>query len=244
MEPPPIAFAGVASLYSREFYQLVRSRLKPGGAITQWLPAYQVPGEGTLAIVRAFVEVFPQAVLLSGSNAELILMGVNGPRIEIDPEAVAARLRASPAVAEDLRKISLGTLTELIGTFAAPGDRLAKVSELYPAVTDDYPIIEYLVSSRLREQRIPEELFDPRAVALWCPRCFVDGRPVPMVARLPAYLAILAGVYQGTSFLESSWPPRSQTASPLRVALEPETLQATIGESPYLQRLFAPAARR
>jgi spermidine synthase len=242
MEPPPIAFAGVASLYSREFYQLVRRRLKPGGAITQWLPAYQVPGEGTLAIVRAFVEVFPQAVLLSGSNAELILMGVNGPRIEIDPEVVAARLRASPAVAEDLRKISLGTLTELIGTFAAPGDRLASVSEPYAAVTDDYPIIEYLVSSRLRGQRIPEELFDPRAFALWCPRCFVDGRPAPAVARLPAYLAILAGVYRGTSFLESSWPPRPQTVSPLRVALEPETVQAAIGESPYLQRLFAPPA--
>jgi len=243
MEPPPIAFAGVASLYSREFYQLVRSRLKPGGAITQWLPAYQVPGEGTLAIVRAFVEVFPQSVLLSGSNAELILMGVNGPRIEIDPEVVAARLRAAPAVADDLRKISLGTLTELIGTFAAPGDHLASVSEPYAAVTDDYPIIEYLVTSRLREQRIPGELFDPRAVARWCPRCFVDGRPAPAVARLPAYLAILAEVYRGASFLESSWPPRPHTASPLRVALEPETVQATVGESQYLQLLFAPAAR-
>jgi hypothetical protein len=143
-----------------------------------------------------------------------------------------------------LRKVSLGTLTELIGTFASPGVRLAGVSEPYAAVTDDYPIIEYLLSSRLVEQRTPGELFDPRAVALWCPRCFVDGRPVPMVERLPAYLAILAGMYQGTSFLESSWPPRSRPASPLRVALEPETIQATIGESSYLQRLFAPAAQR
>lgn len=243
MEPPPIAFAGVASLYSREFYQLVRSRLKPGGAVTQWLPAYQVPGEGTLAIVRAFADVFPQAVLLSGSQSELILMGVNGPRIEIDPEAVAARLRASPAVADDLKTVSLGTLTELIGTFAAPGDRLAGVSEPSAAVTDDAPIIEYLVGSRLREHRIPEQLFDPRAVARWCPRCFVDGRPVPSVARLPAYLAILEAVYRSASFLESSWPPRTRDVSPARVALEPGIIQATIGESRYLRQMFPGASR-
>ncbi len=243
MEPPPIAFAGVASLYSREFYQLVRSRLKPGGTVTQWLPAYQVPGEGTLAIVRAFVDVFPQAVLLSGSQSELILMGVNGPRIEIDPEAVAARLRASPAVAEDLRTVSLGTLTELIGTFVAPGDRLAGVTEPSAAVTDDAPIIEYLVSSRLREHRIPEQLFDPRAVARWCPRCFVDGRPIPSVARLPAYLTILEAVYRGASFLESSWPPRTRDVRPARVALEPGIIQATIGESRYLQQMFPGASR-
>ncbi|MBW2458652.1 MAG: hypothetical protein JRI68_29410 [Deltaproteobacteria bacterium] len=31
LEPPPITFAGVAALYSREFYELVRSRLTPTG---------------------------------------------------------------------------------------------------------------------------------------------------------------------------------------------------------------------
>src|SRR5207302_1993414 len=30
LEPPPIAHAGVGALYSREFYQLARTRLKPG----------------------------------------------------------------------------------------------------------------------------------------------------------------------------------------------------------------------
>src|SRR5207247_11400925 len=30
LEPPPIAFAGVGSLYSREFYELARSRLRAG----------------------------------------------------------------------------------------------------------------------------------------------------------------------------------------------------------------------
>ena len=53
LEPPPIAQAGVGALYSREFYTLVRSRLRPKGYISQWLPAYQVPAATTLAMIRA-----------------------------------------------------------------------------------------------------------------------------------------------------------------------------------------------
>src|SRR5687767_4756172 len=92
LEPPPIAYAGVSALYSREFYELARTRLEPNGYISQWLPTYQVPSEIALAMVRAFVDVFPQSVLLSGAGSDLLLLGVNGPRIEIDPAAVATAL--------------------------------------------------------------------------------------------------------------------------------------------------------
>ena len=47
---PPIAFAGVSSLYSVEFYRLARSRLKPGGFLTQWLPLYQVSPQAGLSM--------------------------------------------------------------------------------------------------------------------------------------------------------------------------------------------------
>ena len=43
LEPPPIVHAGVGALYSREFYALARTRLKPNGFLSQWLPVYQVP---------------------------------------------------------------------------------------------------------------------------------------------------------------------------------------------------------
>src|SRR5262249_44145201 len=90
LEPSPIAHAGVGALYSTEFYRVVRSSLKPKGYISQWLPAYQVPATTTLAMIRAFVEVFPQAVLLSGAQPNLLLLGANDERIEIEPARVAA----------------------------------------------------------------------------------------------------------------------------------------------------------
>ena len=90
LEPPPIAFAGVASLYSREFYELARSRLKNGGFMTQWLPLYQVSPRIGLSMVRAFLDVFPNAVLLSGMEKELILMGRASSETAIDPEICRA----------------------------------------------------------------------------------------------------------------------------------------------------------
>ena len=71
LEPPPIAYAGVSALYSREFYALARTRLRQNGYISQWLPAYQVPSETALAMVRAFVDVFPQSGAALGRRIRL-----------------------------------------------------------------------------------------------------------------------------------------------------------------------------
>ena len=105
LEPPPIAYSGVAALYSREFYELAISRLTTDGDISQWLPAYQVPEASSLAMVRAFVDVFPQMVLLSGTQDELLLVGRAASRVEIDPLRLANALSKQPAVQADLARL-------------------------------------------------------------------------------------------------------------------------------------------
>src|SRR5437867_10292005 len=98
----------MAALYSREFYALARTRLTSKGRMSQWLPAYQVPTEITLAMIRAFIDVFPQAVLLSGAEADLLLIGANDSRIEIDPARLVTALARAPSVLPDLVRIDLG----------------------------------------------------------------------------------------------------------------------------------------
>ncbi len=55
--------AGVNALYSKEFYELARRRLAPGGVVAQWLPFHLVPQRAARSIVAAFVETFPNATL-------------------------------------------------------------------------------------------------------------------------------------------------------------------------------------
>jgi predicted membrane-bound spermidine synthase len=55
--PPPIEAAGSSLLYSKEFHEVVRRHLKPGGIFQTWFPG----GETSIlqAVVRSLVEVFP-----------------------------------------------------------------------------------------------------------------------------------------------------------------------------------------
>jgi spermidine synthase len=197
LEPPPIAHAGVAALYSREFYALARTRLKPGGYLSQWLPAYQVPADTSLAMARAFLDVFPQSVLLSGMQGELLLVGTSGDRIEIDPERLVRALERAPDVRADLRRLDLGTATEIVGTFAGSAETLARATRESPAVSDDRPLQEYVVRSVMGSGPggVPASMFDLSAIGAWCPRCFNGDEPDAAVAGLDTYLALLDQAY-------------------------------------------------
>jgi tetratricopeptide (TPR) repeat protein len=223
LEPPPIAYAGVGALYSREFYTLARSRLRAGGFISQWLPAYQVPPETTLAMVRAFVDVFPESVLLSGAESDLLLVGANGPRIEIDPETLAARLARAPAVRADLERIDLAQVHELVATFVGSPRTLAEATREAVPVSDDRPLQEYGVRSMLNFGRgVPSAVVDLDDVAAWCPRCFADGRPVAAVKELDTHLSLLDLAY------------RASRADIARVRLATEGQGRVIAGSRYL----------
>ena len=200
LEPPPIAHAGVAALYSREFYALARSRLKEGGYLSQWLPAYEVPAATSLAMVRAFIDVFPQSVLLSGTDAELLLVGTSGGRIEIDPVRVSRALEQEPGVAADLRRLDLGSVTEIVGTFVGSADTLARATSQSTAVSDDRPLQEYGVRSAIDSgtSGVLASIFDLAAAATWCPRCFDGESPTPLAGGLDMYLALLDHAYHAT----------------------------------------------
>ena len=240
LEPPPIAFAGVGSLYSREFYELARSRLKPKGCITQWLPAYQVDERATLAMVRAFVEVFPHCVLLSGAYNELILYGSPEGVPVVDPARLQERLSAAPTVRRDLERVDLGTLTELIGTFAGSAETLAGACGGVPPLVDDRPLLEYSTRSRLWDHTIPATMFDVTQLQSWCPSCFSGDRPAPGLQDLHGYLALLGGFYKSPAFLRYTWPPLPGLHR-FAVPLDPETRRIIAG-SGYLSSHFRASA--
>jgi spermidine synthase len=213
LEPPPIAHAGVAALYSREFYELSRTRLKAGGYLSQWLPAYQVPAETSLAMVRAFIDVFPVSVLLSGMQGELLLVGTSGASIEVDPDRLARALEQSPRVADDMRRLDLGTVIEIVGTFVGSADTLARATRDSLPMSDDRPLQEYGVRSVLSSgtSGVPAALFDLSAAAMWCPRCFEGDRPTASVAGLDTYLALLDEAYHAPADARTAAASRAGT---------------------------------
>jgi spermidine synthase len=191
LEPPPIGHAGVSSLYSRDLYILARSRLRDTGAIAQWLPAYQLPAEAVASLVRAFVDIFPDAVLLAPAGRELVLLGHLAPT-PFDPDAVAERLRQRPEVAADLARFGLDQPDEWVVMFGANGDQLVSATLAAVPVSDDRPLLEHQAVSHVMETQLPPHLLDPSAWRRWCPGCTHPTLPERMevthrVLTSPAY---------------------------------------------------------
>jgi spermidine synthase len=239
LEPPPIVHAGVAALYSREFYASARSRLTSQGYLSQWLPVFGVPHAMILSMVRAFIDVFPNAVLLSGANTNLLLVGARDRAIDIDPRRVEAALAKAPAVRADLERLDMGTLREIVGTFVASARTLAAATADAAAVTDDRPIQEYGKRSLLDfgEGGIPPTLVAVHDVASWCPDCFSAGQPSALVDGLDTYLRLTELAYR-------SPPAGGSRVAPLpggRTIAGSGYLGAVVPDSPDLERVLGAA---
>lgn len=238
LEPPPLAIAGVSSLYTREFYELAKNRLREGGMLTQWLPTLQLSAPATLSLVRAFVEVFPDAVMLNGFGADMILLGRKERPNTLDPDQIARNLAARPAVLQDLGRIHLGTLTEIAGTFAASPATLRQVVQGSPVLDDDRPGIEYDVRAGLAFHRQPEGLVDVSRIAEWCPKCRPSEARPNAFAELPGYLEVMKRYYSSEAFLTSR--PSTPDAGIFTLPQRDPAMEQAIAFSRYLQILLNP----
>jgi predicted membrane-bound spermidine synthase len=238
-EPPPLPHAGVVNLYTREFFALVRSRLRPGGIATYWLPAFQIGEAATRSVVRAFLEVFPEALLLDGHTQQLILVGRRDGPLVFDPARLRAALTASPALARDLRWTSLDRAAEWVGTLAATALTLERATAATAPLVDDRPRLEYESRELVWDRRLPAELFDVSDWRAWCPGC--SALPPEERDEIEGYLEVIAAYYASPAFLRAQ-PGASPSFEP---SLSPRAAEA-VRRSVYLQDLLGtlPLARR
>ncbi|WP_141740098.1 fused MFS/spermidine synthase [Bosea sp. BIWAKO-01] len=141
LEPPPPSAAGVANLYSSDFYTLAQSRLAEGGLVAQWLPLPTQNDEDTRSLVRSFLDVFPHATLWTTELHEMLLIGSQQP-VTLDLQRIAGRF-AQPEVAKALRDVGVDTPAALLVTFVTDRQGLERYASAARPVTDDDPRIEY-----------------------------------------------------------------------------------------------------
>jgi spermidine synthase len=204
----------VVTLYTREFFRLARSRLRAGGLLSYWLPIEQVSGEAARAVVGAFLEAFPDTVLLSGYRQSLILLGNAGPGpLRVDPTRLTRRVDTNPELAHDLERVWLTPL-ELIGSFAAPSETLRAATLGVTPVSDTNPALEYGAVFFEHDVRRSAALFAATAAEGWCPRCFEDEESPISAAELRAYLEAMQRYYESEDFLRGR-PNRGPRPFPL-----------------------------
>lgn len=150
--PPPIEAAGSSLLYSKEFYDLLKTRLNPGGLLQQWAP----PGEPLIesAIVRALTDSFPHVVVFRSFDARGTHFTASMTPVSI-PTAAEFVSRLPEPARHDMVEWNDGELRD-VHAFAAKvlGGRVPVEHLLTPdpsvIITDDRPFNEYYLVRRAR----------------------------------------------------------------------------------------------
>jgi spermidine synthase len=114
---------GAATLYTREFFDVVKAHLNPGGVVTLFVQMYESNEDAVKSEVATFLEAFPNGAVfantINGQGYDLVLFGqLGGGRIDVD--AVQARLDdpANSPITNSLREIGIFSAVDLFGTYA------------------------------------------------------------------------------------------------------------------------------
>ncbi len=120
---------GSATLYSKEYFEMVKAHLNPGGIVTQWVPLYESDVDTVRSELATFFSVFPYGTVwaneLDGRGYDIFLMGqLDPPRFDLD--ALQARF-SSPRyarVAESLRNVGFNTPFDLLSIYSGSASDL------------------------------------------------------------------------------------------------------------------------
>ncbi|WP_437586551.1 fused MFS/spermidine synthase [Sorangium sp. So ce1000] len=143
IELTSVWFAGAASLYSREFYELARSRLTEGGVLQQWVQLHHIRRRELAVVLRTMRSAFPHVALFVG-GAQGILVASGAPLVA--SQARLAGLDARPSLQATLAGARLEDLLDALVTSGDDLDRLvADAAEDGGPIlsTDDNLYLEY-----------------------------------------------------------------------------------------------------
>lgn len=94
-EPSNPYRAGIASLFTHEFYEVVRTRLNRGGIFLQWVQAYDIDAETVRTIYATMGAVFPQVTTWRTNENDLLIVATGEP-ITIDVARLRQRVALEP----------------------------------------------------------------------------------------------------------------------------------------------------
>jgi len=184
---------GAATLYTREFFDVVKSHLNPGGVVTLFVQLYESSEAAVKSEIGTFLEAFPNGAVfantVNGQGYDLVLFGqLEGGKINVD--AVQARLSdpANAAVAKSLSEVGINSAVDLFGTYAGRrGDMKNWLSDAQ-INTDRNLKLQYLAGlglnlyqsdaiykAMIREAKYPEDLFEGSPETLTALRGKIDA---------------------------------------------------------------------
>lgn len=219
-EPSNPWMAGIAALFTREFFEAAKARLSPGGVLCQWAHTYDISADDLKSIVATFASVFPDGTLWLVGDGDVLLIGSNGP-LSAQVAELPARLAARGEAAANLATVGVRDAFALTSLLVAEGPGLAAYAQGARLQTDDHAPVEFTG---------PRAIFSrggiDNAAAL---KALAAEHPVPAAAEARRTATSAAWRNRGWMLLDASAPASAWGDFAAAVRLDPRDVRALDG---------------
>jgi spermidine synthase len=167
-EPSNLWIAGMADLFTEEFYRTAALKLRPGGIFCQWVQCYQTSPQTLETIFRTLTTRFPhgQLFFVDGS-ADLIILASPDREVGLDLDRIA-HAWDDPAVAAQLARVGVASPGDLLRYYRGRLERAAIAAGPGPINTDDNGWLEHRAPSDLLSGASSESML------AWSPQVGID----------------------------------------------------------------------
>jgi len=161
---------GTSVLYSKEYYELCKRHLNPGGVVAQWLPIYDSDPETIRTELATFFSVFPYGTIWSnnyrGDGYDLVLIGQAQPtHVDLDQLQLRLDRPGYANVAESLGEVGFHSAVDFLATYAGRAEDLAPMLKDAPINSDMNMRLQYIAGLGLNSmafQRIYQDILTQR----------------------------------------------------------------------------------
>ncbi len=140
-EPSNPWFVGTGSVFSREYYELAASRLKPGGIMAQWFQIYETQDNVVDLVLRTFSSVFPYVELWDTGAGDIVMLGALKPW-QTGPEVFRHGF-AIERVATDMGMLDIRSPEALLARQMASQRTGFAIAGAGQIQSDLFPVLEY-----------------------------------------------------------------------------------------------------
>lgn len=150
----------MSNLFTKDFFEMGKARLKPGGVWSQWVQMYGMDYGDLQSLLRTFAETYDHVLLFSTiEDADLVLVGSDSPLV-LDVATFDAMIHASEAVAIDLSQVKIYDGFDVLALFHLDRDGILRQCEGVELNTDDNMRIEYSAPRHLYDDTSEENFLN------------------------------------------------------------------------------------
>jgi predicted membrane-bound spermidine synthase/Flp pilus assembly protein TadD len=148
-EPSNPWIAGIANLYTREFYQVIKSKIKDDGIFAQWFHNYSMSPDDFRMVFRTFAEAFPYVSLWGMKESDFLLIGSKREQV-FDYPAVKKIYDSNRMLRSDLDYLGLSDVYAVQGFYRMNREGFQTFSKGADINTDDGAQLEFSAPKNLR----------------------------------------------------------------------------------------------